>query len=309
MAPSTLRTCSIVAATLLAVTAILAAANAALAQQSSPLPAPELTAQPADRAVNLTWTEVAGAARYELWSWRNQETGWQQIGGDNLTGASYTHSNLIAGATYHYQIRAVSADDENGDWSARVSAATPPALDAPELTAQAAAGAVQLNWTEVDTAVRYLLWSWWNEETGWQQLGGDNLTATGYTHTDLTVGTTYYYQMRALNAAGESSAWSQRVSATVTEAQQRQRQRQPRYRYRYRLRQRLPRRRHQHQPCQPRQHRLRDPSIDLSWAHAYVDARHRRQPIRQTADPRPCKQQPRLQRRLHPRQRHRRRQP
>ena len=220
MAPSTLRTCSIVAATLLAITAILAAANAALAQQSSPLPAPELTAQPADRAVNLTWTEVAGAARYELWSWRNQETGWLQIGGDNLTGASYTHSNLIAGATYYYQIRAVNADGDKGDWSARVSAATPPALDAPELTAQAAAGAVQLNWTEVDTAVRYVLWSWWNEEAGWQQLGGDNLTATSYTHTELTVGTTYYYQMRAENAAGESSDYSQRVSATVTEAQQ-----------------------------------------------------------------------------------------
>ncbi len=220
MAPSTLRTCSIVAATLLAITAILTGANAALAQQSSTLPAPELTAQAADRAVNLTWTEVDGAVRYDLWSWRNEETGWQQIGGDNLTGASYTHSNLAAGATYYYQIRAIDAEGEGGEWSEQVSAATPPALDAPTLTAQAAAGAVQLTWTEVDTAVRYILWSWWDEETGWQQLGGDDLTGTGYTHSELTVGTTYYYQMRAENAAGELSELSQQVSATVTEAQQ-----------------------------------------------------------------------------------------
>ena len=214
------KTFTIALASFIAVASILTGANTALAQQSSTLPAPVLTAEAAERAVNLTWTEVAGAARYELWSWRDAETGWQQIGGDNLTGASYTHSDLVAGFTYFYQIRAIDADEEPGDWSERVSAATPPALDAPTLTAQPASGAVELSWTAVDTAGRYLLWSWWNEETGWQQIGGDDLTATSYTHTKLTVGTTYYYQMRAENAAGESSEWSRQASATVTEAQQ-----------------------------------------------------------------------------------------
>ncbi len=214
------KTFTIALASFIAVASILTGANAALAQQSSTLPAPVLTAEAAERAVNLTWTEVAGAARYQLWSWRDAEPGWQQIGGDNLTGASYTHSDLVAGFTYFYQIRAIDADEEPGDWSERVSAATPPALDAPTLTAQPASGAVELSWTAVDTAGRYLLWSWWNEETGWQQIGGDDLTATTYTHTNLTVGTTYYYQMRAENAAGESSEWSQQASATVTEAQQ-----------------------------------------------------------------------------------------
>lgn len=209
-----------VVAFLFAFAATLSGASAALAQQASPLPAPELTAEPADRAVELTWTEVAGAARYELFSWRNEETGWEQIGGDDLTSTAFTHAELVAGITYHYQIRAVNADDDNGEWSQRVSATTPAALDAPALTAQATAGAVELSWTEVDTAVRYVLWSWWDEETGWQQLGGDDLTATSYTHSDLSVDTTYYYQIRALNAAGESSGLSEQVSATVTEAQQ-----------------------------------------------------------------------------------------
>ena len=220
MTQSSQRTYTIVLASLLAIAAILTGANAALAQQSSTLPAPTLTAEPADHAVNLTWTEVAGAVRYELFSWLDEETGWQQIGGDDLTGASYTHSNLVAGVTYFYQIRAVNADDENGEWSDLASAETPAALDAPVLTAQAAAGSVKLTWPAVDTAVRYVLWSWWDEETGWQQIGGDDLTGASYTHSELAVGTTYFYQMRALNAAGESSGLSQQVSATVTEAQQ-----------------------------------------------------------------------------------------
>ncbi len=220
MARSPRRNFMTVVAFLFAFAAALPGASAALAQQASPLPAPELTAEPAGRAVNLTWTAVEGAARYELWSWRDAETGWQQIGGDDLTGTAYTHSELVPGLTYHYQVRAVDADDENGAWSQRVSATTPAALDAPALTAQPAAGAVELSWTEVDTAVRYLLWTWWNDETGWQQLGGDNLTATSYIHSDLSVGTTYYYQIRAENAAGELSNWSHQVSATVSEAPQ-----------------------------------------------------------------------------------------
>ena len=97
---------------------------------------------------------------------------------------------------------------------------TPPpsTLSTPELSAQAAEGAVQLSWTAVTGAVRYELWTWWNAETGWQQLGGDNLTGTTFSHTGLTAAVTYYYQMRALNTAAEVSPWSQQVSATVTAA-------------------------------------------------------------------------------------------
>ncbi len=214
------KTFTLVLASFIAVASILTVVNAALAQQSSMLPAPVLTAEAAERAVNLTWTEVAGAARYELWSWRDAETGWLQIGGDDLTGTAYTHSELVAGITYHYQLRAVDADDENGAWSQRITATTPAALDTPALTAQASADAVELSWTEIDTAVRYLLWTWWDDETGWQQIGGGDLTATSYTHSDLSLDTTYFYQIRALNAAGEPSAWSEQVSATVAEAQQ-----------------------------------------------------------------------------------------
>ena len=204
---------------LLAIAAFLTGSNSALAQQTSTLPAPELTPQAAERAVELSWTAVSGAVRYELFAWTRAD-GWEQIGGDNLTGTSYTHSQLVAGITYHYQIRAIDADDENGEWSELVSATTPHALDAPALTAQAGAGAVELSWNAVDGAVRYELWSWRDEATGWQQIGGDDLTETSYTHPGLAAGSTYFYQIRAVNAAGELSAWSQQVSATVADTQQ-----------------------------------------------------------------------------------------
>ena len=222
MAPFSRRACTAVAALLLSVAVILLHGHPAAAQQSTPPPAlaaPELTAQAADGTIELTWTQVPGAARYELWTWWDEETGWQQLGGDDLTTAAYTHTGLNPGTTYYYQIRAVAAGSVTSEWSQRLSVSLPGSLAAPALTPQAAAGAVNLTWEPVPGAARYELWTWWNEDPGWQQLSGDNLTATSFSHTGLTAGVTYYYQMRAVNAGGVASPWSQQVSAAATQVQ------------------------------------------------------------------------------------------
>ena len=190
-----------------------------------PPTAPELTAQAVEGAVELSWQAVQDAARYELLNWWDAEIGWQPLGGDNLTGTSYTHTTVIPGTKYYYSIRTVNAAGQTSDWlkpypSATVPAAatpgsgTPPT--APELTAQASEGAVELSWQAVQDAARYELLTWWDVETGWQPLGGDNLTGTSYTHTTVTAGITYHYSIRTVNAAGQTSDWLQPYpSATV----------------------------------------------------------------------------------------------
>ena len=187
MPPSPPRPSTTAAALLLALIALLLHTSPSPAQQTSRpavLPAPELTAQPADRAVSLTWTPVTGAARYELWSWTSDD-GWQQIGGDNLTATSYSHAGIAPGVTCYYQIRAVNPDGEAGEWSQRVYATLPGNLPAPALTARASTGAIDLSWDPVPGAARYELWTWWHEDPGWQQLGGDNLTGTSYSHAGI----------------------------------------------------------------------------------------------------------------------------
>ena len=97
MAPSRRRAYTTVAALLLSIVALLSSLNPSAAQQSSPpstLSTPELSAQAAEGAIELSWTAVTGAARYELWTWWNAETGWQQIGGDDLTGTTFSHTGL-----------------------------------------------------------------------------------------------------------------------------------------------------------------------------------------------------------------------
>ncbi|MDE0199999.1 MAG: fibronectin type III domain-containing protein, partial [Caldilineaceae bacterium] len=180
--------------------------------QAQELTVPALTVQAAAGAVDLRWEAVTGAVRYELMVWWDGVTDWQPLGGDNLTGTSYTHTDVTAGTKYYYTISSVNAAGETSDWLQEpYPSATVPAsgtsLSVPALAAQAAAGAVDLRWEAVAGAVRYELMVWWDGVTDWQPLGGDNLTGTSYTHTDVTAGTTYYYSIRAVNAAGETSDW------------------------------------------------------------------------------------------------------
>ena len=78
------------------------------------------------------------------------------------------------------------------------------------MTAQAAEDGVELSWTTVHGATRYELFVW-DSVNEWRQIGGDSLTDTTYTHTDLVAGTTYFYTILAVNADGETSALSDHV--------------------------------------------------------------------------------------------------
>ena len=56
-----------------------------------------LKARATERGVELSWEAAAGAVRYELITWWDQNLSWQAIGGDNLTGTTYTHTEGCGG--------------------------------------------------------------------------------------------------------------------------------------------------------------------------------------------------------------------
>ena len=96
--------------------------------------------------------------------------------------------------------------------TSNVAYAQGPVPVAPTLTAQATgADTIDLSWNDVDDAVSYDLWAW-DSVDEWRQLGGGTLTGTSYSHSPLTSGTTYYYQIRAFNSDGDPSGWSDRVN-------------------------------------------------------------------------------------------------
>ncbi|MDE0463223.1 MAG: leucine-rich repeat domain-containing protein [Caldilineaceae bacterium] len=201
---------------------------------------PALTAQATEQGVELRWQAVQHAVRYELFTWWDGAPDWKRIGGGELTGASYTHSDVTAGTRYFYTIRAVNAAGETSGWlqdyptatalattgaatstptanpTAAAATLTPTATasalsvpSTPALTAQATEQGVELRWQAVQHAVRYELFTWWDGAPDWKRIGGGELTGASYTHSDVTAGTRYFYTIRAVNAAGETSGWLQ----------------------------------------------------------------------------------------------------
>ena len=184
------------------------------------LSVPVLNAEAIEGGVALSWNAVPGATRYELWAW-TEPGGWQRLGGNNLAASSYDHTMLMAGTVYYYVIRAEDSGGHVSGWSPYLAAAVPAspasetALAVPMLIAAPAEGRVEIGWSTVTGAVRYELWAWWDAETGWRQLGDVNLTGNAYTHSGLTPDTTYWYVVRAVDAGGATSAWSEHIPATV----------------------------------------------------------------------------------------------
>ena len=111
---------------------------------------PELTATAGYEQITVSWAEVTGAARYELWAW---DGAWTQLDGgaaDPLSATTYTQTGLTAGRTIYYQARAVNAGGVMSAWSAQVSdtVLSQPTTSAPQsLAAASGNGEVTLTWT------------------------------------------------------------------------------------------------------------------------------------------------------------------
>ncbi|RYD64768.1 MAG: hypothetical protein EOP83_08960, partial [Verrucomicrobiaceae bacterium] len=93
--------------------------------------------------------------------------------------------------------------------------AVPPAIPA-SLTATGGTSEIVLDWTASPSAASYNI-KRSTEAGGIYETIATGVTATGYTDSGLTVGTTYYYVVSAVNALGESSDSSE-VSALVLSA-------------------------------------------------------------------------------------------
>lgn len=167
--------------------------------------------------ISLSWGEVSGAVRYQLWSW-DSSAGWRQLGGDDLTDTSYVDSDVVAGRTYHYQVCAFDGGG-NRTCSAQqsVMAASAGTLAVPDVTVTVdGPTAITISWDPVPGATAYVLWSWDNVG-GWRQPSGGDISGTSYSDTGLMAARTYHYQVKSKNASSES-AYSAAVTGTTQAA-------------------------------------------------------------------------------------------
>ena len=149
----------------------------------------------------LTWDKVNGANGYRLYYYTPENSKYQYI--TQITSGSttsYIHSNLKAGQTYCYKIRAyrtVNGEKVFGGYSA-VKKVTP-SLTGMKLTKAQTWGynQVKITWEPVTGAQGYRIYYASSRNGSYKyvtQVSGSN---NSYIHKKLTTGKTYYYKVRA----------------------------------------------------------------------------------------------------------------
>ena len=170
---------------------------------------PKITkAEGQDGQVALNWTAVSGATNYAVYTYLNGT--WSVAGYRTATGM-YVR-NLANGTKYGFAVKAYV----NGTWSSVSSSdivyATPVGNSAkPVITkAQGQNGRVALNWTAVNGATNYAVYTYLNGK--WSVAG--YRTATGMYVTGLTNGTKYGFAVKAY----VNGAWTNITSADIVYA-------------------------------------------------------------------------------------------
>ena len=179
--------------------------------------------------VDLSWgasTDNVGVTGYQVERCSGSGcTNFAQIGTTTGTGTTYKDTTVSAGTSYSYRVRATDAAGNLSTYSNTANATTP----APDTTPPTQPGTLSTNVVgagEVD-----LSWGASTDDTGvtgykvercsgsgctnFAQIGTTTGTGTNYKDTTTVASTTYSYRVRATDAAGNLSTYSNTASATT----------------------------------------------------------------------------------------------
>jgi len=170
-------------------------------------PAPSgLSAIGGNAQVGLSWTGVPAATSYSLYrSTVSGGEGSSQVA-TGILGTSFVDNTVTNGTTYYYVVAGVNGLGTSGPSNEAV--ATPqfaPPAPPTGLTATAGNAYVSLGWTGSFGALSYSVYRGTSS-------GGENgtpiatgVTALSYVDSTVSNGTTYYYEVASVNAAGPSA--------------------------------------------------------------------------------------------------------
>lgn len=166
-----------------------------------------LTAVAGDGKASLSWSASSGATSYTLKRATTNEGAYTTIA-NALNTTSYSDLGLTNGTTYYYVVSAVNiiGESPNSSQASATPAAvvpTPPAAPT-SLTAVAGDAKVNLGWAASSGAASYTV-KRAPASGGPYTTIATGLSATTYTDTGLTNGTTYFYVVSASNSVGEGA--------------------------------------------------------------------------------------------------------
>ena len=156
----------------------------------------------------LTWNAVSSATSYKVYRATSQKGTYSLLG--TVTATSYTNTGAKAGVTYYYKVKAVNSAGESA-YSNVVSGKT--TVTTLTMGHSASSGKPQLTWKAVSGAASYKVYRATAKNGAYTVI--NTTKALTYTNVGAALGTTYYYKVEALNAAGKSLGFSAVVEGKV----------------------------------------------------------------------------------------------
>ena len=156
----------------------------------------------------LTWNAVSGATSYKVYRATSQNGTYSLLG--TVTATSYTNTGAKAGTTYWYKVKAVNSAGESAYSNIVSGRATVTTLT---MGHSASSGKPQLTWKAVSGAASYKVYRATAKNGAYSVI--NTTKALTYTNVGAALGTTYYYKVEALNAAGKSMGFSAIVEGKV----------------------------------------------------------------------------------------------
>jgi len=173
-----------------------------------------LTAVAGNAQVALSWSAAVGASSYNIY--RSTTAGAQGTKLGSSSTATYSDTTAANGISYSYEVTAVNAAGESpaSTQSPAVTPAVPVIVPAAPtgVNATAGNGQVTVSWTAAAGATSYNIYRSTAHGTQGAKIGSS--ATTTYTDTTAVSGTGHYYEVTAVNAAGEGAASSQSALAT-----------------------------------------------------------------------------------------------
>jgi hypothetical protein len=189
--------------------------NAVTLRVEPPLPPPaSLTAEPHPEGVRIAWQPVPGAASYRVF--RHVDGQPQPIEAGTSKEAAFVDRTATLGRPLTYSVQALSGVAES-EPSAHVTV-VPRDVFAPAapggVTALAGVGSVELTWdrSREPDLKNYRVYR--AEGSGAFTVVADAVETPAYSDRQITAGTTYRYQVTAVDAAGNESAPSPPIEIT-----------------------------------------------------------------------------------------------
>ena len=167
----------------------------ATAATNSGLLYPVVTAAGGDKQITLTWTAVAGATKYGVYSYNKSTNKYTKID-LAVTGTTYTVTGLADSTEYTFFVQAYKAKWLAGGDESYATATTNGALPYPVLKAEGGKKQVVLTWTAVEGATKYGLYRYTASNNKYTKIDL-TLTGTSYTVTGLADSTEYTFFVQA----------------------------------------------------------------------------------------------------------------